>query len=881
MKYYRTISVLFLSSVLCLSCFLNGIIISAEGETPEEEAAEELPETNEGNESDDRTEGSTEEGTEEIHEDSEPRLIIEFAHVDSTWLRYDEKPPLQDVMSLFPAVLRIRTEDDPEEWTEIPVSWETARDYDEPVTKEMVQYIFKPVLNGYGVKENTAVPEFYVNIGDDPCCEEEEEEQEEPEAGNGLNGFSLGNSPSLGFSMQEADELPSYFNNKDILPPIRNQSPYGTCWAFANIGAVEADLITDGAADASIDFSEFQHIYFAKNNYTDIKGNHTGDRIEALSPDYIKSGGREDLSVVAFSNLVGPVNEADVPYPSPDLYVPDEKYAMSSNAAQVTGAYTIYPEDINGIKRAIMEHGGVAAGMYSKRGDYERDGETYSVRYNSETNAFYGNYPRVNHQIMLVGWDDSFSRMNFSYDCQPEQDGAWLVRNSWGEDDYCLQGYFWMSYEDAGVLKNDLYAYDARTEINEYCYSYDAYGIISDFQIVEGNHAVVSQAYMVDEGEYIKAVGVQLMSENIDAAVTVTDGEASSYGEKHLTHAGFYLIPLETPLYVKERCEITFTAEYTTSEDNVVIAHEFEGGFPSIPLVYYGEQSGPGFTVNGEKISADCRMKLYTDTTCPEPVTVIHQKETLEQGVYETAETEIFDAEFGTDITPEAKTYEGFVSPSEETVTVGIGTEVVYQYPRESYDVTVVKEEGIDTVSGDGSHRFEEPVSLAVTMKPGYEFDAWSGDYASGNFVMPAKQVTMRAGAKEIVYPITYDLNGGVSRGNPQSYTVTSAAIRLRAPARSGYEFTGWLGTGISGGPKKEVIIPSGSIGARRYWANWQRISPSKEKENSQSGSSGSAAAKWTVPNTDDPFHPLFHMSAMFLSGLTAFFAAKNLRENR
>ena len=879
MKLYKSTFILFLSYVLCLSGFLNGIVISAEGETPEEETAEELHEISEVNELEEApSEESAEEGTEESDASAVPVITI-FAHVENTWLQYDEKPSLQDVYSLFPSVLNVRTEDEPDEWTEVPVSWECARDYNEPVTEEMVQYIFRPVLSGYEVKENIAVPEFYVNIGEDPCCEEEEEEPQEEEEPVLLE------SPEDVVSFPEDNDLPSYFNNMEKLPAVRNQRPYGTCWSFANIGAVEADLITDGNADNTIDLSEFQLIYFAKNNYVDIKGNHTGDYVELIAPDpsdYIKSGGREELSVVAFSNLVGPVNEADVPYPSPDLYVPDPIYTMSSNVAQVIGAYAIDPNNINEVKRAIMEHGGVAAGMYSKRGDYKRDGEICSVRYNSETNAFYGNYARTNHEVMLVGWDDSFSRTNFAYDCQPEHDGAWLVRNSWGGEGYCLQGYFWMSYEDASVRKKKVYAYDVRKEINEYCYSYDSYGMVSDLWEVEGNHAVVSQAFMVDGGEYIKAVGLFLDTDDIDAKITVTDGENSSYAEKHLTHAGFYWIPLETPLYVKDRREITYTAEYTASKNKIVIEYEFEREVPAIPLIYYGAQSGPGFTVNGELVEADCRMKLYTDTSCPESVTVIHQKETLEEGVYEPTETEVITADFGTDITPEVKTYEGFESPSEKAITVGVETEVIYQYPRKSYDVTIVKAEGIDTVSGEGSHRFEETVSLSASLKPGYEFDAWTGEYESGSFVMPAKPVTMYALAKEIIYPIVYDLNGGVSKGNPDSYTVTMDAIRLNAPTRSGYEFSGWSGTGISGGWKKDVIIPSGSTGARQYKANWKKSGSSQDKESGGNSSAESASfPNRSVPNTVDRFHPLFHILSVLLSVLCAFLAAKKLMENR
>jgi hypothetical protein len=44
-----------------------------------------------------------------------------------------------------------------------------------------------------------------------------------------------------------------------------------------------------------------------------------------------------------------------------------------------------------------------------------------------------------------VGWDDAFPKTNFKI--PPVNDGAWLVKNSWGPF-FGHDGYFWISYED-------------------------------------------------------------------------------------------------------------------------------------------------------------------------------------------------------------------------------------------------------------------------------------------------------------------------------------------------------------------------------------------------------------------------------------------------
>lgn len=54
----------------------------------------------------------------------------------------------------------------------------------------------------------------------------------------------------------------------------------------------------------------------------------------------------------------------------------------------------------------------------------------------------------TNHSVLIVGWDDNYSASNFNSKCRPSSDGAWLIRNSWG-DCNSMGGYFWISYEDA------------------------------------------------------------------------------------------------------------------------------------------------------------------------------------------------------------------------------------------------------------------------------------------------------------------------------------------------------------------------------------------------------------------------------------------------
>lgn len=65
--------------------------------------------------------------------------------------------------------------------------------------------------------------------------------------------------------------------------------------------------------------------------------------------------------------------------------------------------------------------------------------------------SYDGDY--VGHTISVVGWNDNLSRYRFSNGTGvlPQNNGAWLVRNSWG-DNNTMGGYFWLSYEDKYIF---------------------------------------------------------------------------------------------------------------------------------------------------------------------------------------------------------------------------------------------------------------------------------------------------------------------------------------------------------------------------------------------------------------------------------------------
>ncbi len=111
--------------------------------------------------------------------------------------------------------------------------------------------------------------------------------------------------------------------------------------------------------------------------------------------------------------------------------------------------------------------------------------------------------------------------------------------------------------------------------------------------------------------------------------------------------------------------------------------------------------------------------------------------------------------------------------------------------------------------------------SAPAVSKTNYSFGGW---YTDSALTVPAAfpyivTSDISLYAKWInVYTIIYNYNGGYA-SNPASYS-TGSAITLSNPARAGYVFAGWTGSGLAS-PTMTVTVPAGSTGNRAYTANW------------------------------------------------------------
>ena len=144
-----------------------------------------------------------------------------------------------------------------------------------------------------------------------------------------------------------------------------------------------------------------------------------------------------------------------------------------------------------------------------------------------------------------------------------------------------------------------------------------------------------------------------------------------------------------------------------------------------------------------------------------------------------------------------------------------------------------IREKTITFKNGSSTYAYEVVATgnntvapLSPSVKTGYQaFDGWYDGETKYEFGTPlSENITLTAKFIPITYDITFDLDEGTA-ANPTSYTVESEAITLNNPVKTGYTFTGWSGTGLTGEDNLSVTIPKGSTGNRTYKAHFSQNS--------------------------------------------------------
>lgn len=399
------------------------------------------------------------------------------------------------------------------------------------------------------------------------------------------------------------------FNSADygIVTPVKNQNAYPLCWSFSAIAAVETNVLKNQIDDASVstlNLDERNLAYVTYNRKPDKFNNTYGDG-NYLTNGIVNwnKGAFTRHAAEAMFQEMAPVNHINYDNSNTakgDLSIFENYYEPVYRLKN----YITINRDIASIKEAIAKYGAVTVTFPTKKvGSNSYEIPTYYNITKDMTSS--------SHACIIVGWDDTISKSKFVPSI-PSQDGAWIVKNSWGTM-YHNKGYFYLSYDNTAKDISSVVAFDM-TDMDSYDHLYFYNGEMIDrdnaysFTTSDGlpkKFAAIYEAKGSSEEyqEYLTEVNVSLAGNDVDCHVEIYTGLNPNYsnsneitnpiGEvlheqinKKFETPGVYSIPLETPIPLTNGESFSIVIEVDNPSKNASINYSFESSKNDMTFMY-------------------------------------------------------------------------------------------------------------------------------------------------------------------------------------------------------------------------------------------------------------------------------------------------------
>lgn len=396
--------------------------------------------------------------------------------------------------------------------------------------------------------------------------------------GNAINSPKNVQPPSKAktYSLKNRSLIPSSYDarEKNCITDVKYQGVSGNCWAFSVASLLETDAIIQGFDDIeTADYSEAHFSWFTAMSLTDNTEDSTyGDGKNSDAP--FVTGGNWVLSAASLARWVGMAEDADYPFYPDDLskmgnYSEENRYDRGSGTIIKSAEAML---DANDSKKWIMEHGSITAAFF-----YDDN------CFNPATGAYYYNTgTTLNHQIVVVGWDDNYSKDNFL--SAPAANGAWLCKNSWSER-WGNDGYFWISYYDtslqyfAGFTAQSADAYDKNYTYNGACYE--------NYMQYEGA-VTLANVFKSSECEKLGAISTYTINQGTTVTVSIytnlpsdyskpSDGTLALTFEEYIERDGYHTIELPEKVTIKPNSNFAVAVKLESDDGIVYFPAEIDG----------------------------------------------------------------------------------------------------------------------------------------------------------------------------------------------------------------------------------------------------------------------------------------------------------------
>lgn len=395
---------------------------------------------------------------------------------------------------------------------------------------------------------------------------------------------------------ESASIVPTRYDlrEKERVASIRNQGSYGTCWAFSALSAMESTLLPETKETFAVD-----HMALANSFDVDLF-----------------DGGDYTMGMAYLAAWQGPVRESDDPYGDS---VTDESLTAAYHVQEMQ---VIDGKDYEDIKNAVFKYGGVETSLYiSLTAGME------NAYYNKEKASYcYIGTEKPNHGVVIIGWDDNYSKENFS--SEPEGDGAFICQNSWGTN-FGENGVFYVSYYDTNIGTHNV-VYTKIEDVDNYDHIYQSdlcgwrgklgnnndslYG--ANVFTATGDQKVAAASFYATGANSKYRLYVVKNFENEDS---FTDRQLVAEGS--LDQGGYYTIDFDTPINVDKGERYAIVLYIETPESTHPLAMEYDSGDDSLASVdltdgesYFSYTGNRFFNVKEQKDCEDCNICIKAFT---------------------------------------------------------------------------------------------------------------------------------------------------------------------------------------------------------------------------------------------------------------------------
>lgn len=251
---------------------------------------------------------------------------------------------------------------------------------------------------------------------------------------NQLNQIFIKNNPDLAKEQPKTQSLkktlPKHFswNDQGKVTSVKNQNPYGTCWAFANVAALEANYLIHH--HETVDLSEQDLINCSCRPCngsshspgwvsTEDKLIKTGISSEIFLP-YRGDGNISPCDPARVKANCGKCNTTEV-----------MPYRIENYSCLDSHEDDHVPASIKAIKQALMEYGPIVVKMHIPTGSAFMGFKGATVFKETIPLVYAPTRNNSAHIIIITGWDDKKS--------------AWQIKNSWGTG-FGDKGFCWIAY---------------------------------------------------------------------------------------------------------------------------------------------------------------------------------------------------------------------------------------------------------------------------------------------------------------------------------------------------------------------------------------------------------------------------------------------------